>query len=76
MTDYRLRNSDLLFGRQSAPPGLVIAATFTAIGFFAMATALSGLTDRINPTTGFTDHSAEAAPAATYLSEARTGSER
>jgi hypothetical protein len=59
MTDYRLRNHDLLAADRRPPRTLWIAAVFTAIGFVAMAAAMSGLADRFNPASGFGRPSAQ-----------------
>jgi hypothetical protein len=60
MTDYRVRNQHLFPGDRSPPPSLAIVVLFTAIGFVAMFAAISALTGRFNPASGFSPASAPA----------------
>lgn len=61
MTDYRLRNTELLYAHRRPAMGPGMIALFVAIGFVAVFAALSGLTERFNPTSGFSQASAQAA---------------
>jgi hypothetical protein len=53
MTDYRLRNHDLLTGQHRPAPSLAIMALFGAIGFIAIFAVVGHLADRFNPASGF-----------------------
>lgn len=53
MTDYRLRNQDLLIGQHRPPPSLAMIGLFAAIGFVAIFAVIGHLVDRFNPASGF-----------------------